>query len=356
MINRTTINKVIIASSVLAVALAIFSWQTIAITVPEVPPLEKESGITAKGFLPAKSKGIVGDGSGVDIDSEGNIVFLHRAGYSFNNNEIIDSNVVAVYSPITYKLIHTWGANIFKSPHGITIDDQDRVWVTDIMRNKVFQFDLKGKLLKTFGNDYKFYLEACLRIRNVLKNFPCSSDKYSFARPTDVEVYPDGAFIVSDGYRNNRIVKFDSNGVFQWEISKLGKNDGEFYLPHGLAKDQKGDIYVADRKNARIQVFNQDGDWKASWDFPELGRPYGLDVGHDNFLYVVDAGDFYEFSRGKPRSQIIKLTLDGEIVDRYNGFGQSLGKMDLPHDIAIGENGRIFVAEIKSQRIQFFDQ
>jgi len=350
------IYRAIIVSSILAIAVSFFSWRSVEIAVTEVPQLENKSGITAKGFLPNKSQGNVGDVSGVDIDSSGNIFLLHRAGVSFSNNEIVEADVVSVYSPINYELIRTWGANIFKSPHGITIDDQDRVWITDIMRNKVFQFDLEGNLRNTFGADYRFYLESCLRIRNLLQNLPCSSNKYIFARPTDVEVFPDGGFIVSDGYRNRRIVKFDSDGVFQWEVSQLGRNSAEFNLPHGLAKDKQENIYVADRKNARIQVFNSDGDWKATWDFPELGRPYGIDIGKDNFLYVVDAGDAYEISQGKSRSQIVKLTLEGEIVDRYSGFGQSLGNMDLPHDIAIGENGRIYVAEIRNQRIQYFDQ
>jgi len=350
------INKILIILFSLLTAFFLYSWAKVEITVTEVPKLEDRSRIVAQGFLPAKTQEEVGAGSGVEIDSKGNIFFLHRAGYNFNNNELIESDVVSVFSPITHKVIHTWGENIFKSPHGITIDEQDRVWITDIVLNKVYQFDLKGELLKTLGEDYPFYLEICLRIRNVLRHLPCSPGKYIFARPTDVEIYPDGSFVVSDGYRNSRIVKFDGDGKFQWEVSKFGNKDGEFHLPHGLAKDANGNIYVADRRNARIQVYSQDGIWKTTWDLPELGRPYGLDVGKDDFLYVVDAGDAYDISKGNARSQIIKLTLDGEVIDRYSGFGRTLGKIDLPHDIVVGEQGRIYVAEINNRRIQFFDQ
>jgi len=326
--------------------------------VSQVPSKEYQTRIEAKGFLPAEYQREIGAGSGVDIDSNGNIFFLQRAGYGFSNTETIPKDVVVIYSPLTLKIVNSWGANIFKSPHGITIDDNDRVWISDVILNKIYQFDLDGNFLNTFGKEYQFYTDICLKVRSILKNLPCSMDKHLFARPTDIEVFPDGSFLVSDGYRNSRIAKFEADGDFLWEVSGIGNGDedGEFYLPHGLATDESGNIYVADRRNARIQVFNRDGYWQETWDFPALGRPYGLDIGKDNFLYVVDAGDAYEFSNGEPRSQILKLTLKGEIVDNYSGFGASLGEMDLAHDIAIGDKGRIYVAEINNKRIQFFDQ
>ncbi|WP_161569698.1 peptidyl-alpha-hydroxyglycine alpha-amidating lyase family protein [Veronia nyctiphanis] len=332
------------------------SFRNIDITTHDVPELTKQSELVSKGVLPTQTQAPTGAGSGVDIDSQGNIFFLHRSGYGFNNNTLIDKDVVTVYSPVSHEIIGNWGANQFKSPHGITIDDNDHVWITDIKLNKVYQFDPSGKLLKTFGQNYPFYMEACLKVRNLLKNLPCGQNEYTFARPTDVEVFSDGSFVVSDGYRNSRIVKFAQDGTFQWEVSKLGKADSEFYLPHDLAKDADDNIYVADRRNARIQIFSNQGEWKRTLNFPELGRPYGLDISKDNYLYVADGGDSYEFESGEQRSQILKLTLEGDIVDRYSDFGQSLGKLDLPHDIAVNDLGRIFVAEVKNNRLQFFDQ
>ncbi|MFD2178248.1 peptidyl-alpha-hydroxyglycine alpha-amidating lyase family protein [Veronia pacifica] len=355
--------KVIPVITVFLVALLTFlavigayAWKDIGITETNAPQLGGKSKLIAKGILPSINQLPTGAGSGVDIDSNGNLFFLHRSGYGFNNNTLIEKDVVTVYSADAHETMSSWGAHYFKSPHGLTIDENDQVWITDIMLNKVYQFDAKGNLLRTFGQHYPFYMEACLKVRNLLKNLPCGQNKYTFARPTDVEVYPDGSFVVADGFRNSRIVKFDGEGNFQWEISKLGKMHGEFYLPHGLAKDRQGNIYVADRRNARIQAFNKQGQWIKTWSFPELGRPYGLDIGKDNFLYVVDAGDAYEFENGVERSQVLKLTLDGKIVDRYSGFGQSLGKIDLPHDIAVNDHGRVYIAEVKNNRVQFFEQ
>ena len=327
------------------------------VRVPATPELSGvQNWIEPAGIFPNDSDLAVGQGSAVDIDSQGNIYFLHRAGYGFGNSEIIPAETVWVISPDTYEVINTWGANLFRSPHGITIDANDNVWITDVMQNKVYQFDQNGVLLRVYGKDYPFYMESCLKIRNLLRRLPCSISGDYFARPTDIEIMDDGSFIVSDGYRNSRIVKFDRDGRINWEIDAFGNKNSEFNLPHGLAMDSDNNIYVADRKNARIQIFDSNGDWVDTWDSPEIGRPYGLDIGFDNHLYVVDAGDADEIPGGISRSQIIKINLQGEIIFRYSGFGSELGEMNLPHDIAVGADGIIYVAEINNNRIQYFLQ
>lgn len=348
------IRNLLVISVLIIVTVISYTWKTVdVVTYPDLnePPY---TNIHSVGVIPQNPTEGIGDGSGVDFDSEGNVYFLHRAGYGFSNDKLINKDVVNIYSK-DYKSIGSWGANIFKSPHGITIDNEDNVWVTDIMQNKVFKFDKRGILLKEYGDEYPFYLEACLRVRNKLKNLPCFQSKQTFARPTDVEVFSDGSFVVADGYRNSRIARFTPNGELKWEVSGIGNHIGELYLPHDLAMDSSGNLYVADRKNSRVQIFSSDGVWLDSWEQPEIGRPYGLDVSYDNFLYLVDAGDSYEIPNGVQRSQLVKLTLDGDIVDRYSSFGNSIGEMDLPHDVAVSNSGHIIVAEINNQRLQIFE-
>lgn len=294
----------------------------------------------------------IGEGSGVDIDSSGNIYFLHRAGFSFSNNETIDQDVVIVYSRKTHEIIKTWGRGVFKSPHGITISNNE-VWITDIILNKIFKFDLEGKLIQTYGKDYPFYLETCLRIRNKIVILPCIAPEPWYARPTDVEIFRDGTFVVSDGYRNSRLIKQKADGSIVWKIGNIGNRNGEFYLPHGLTKDAEENIYVADRRNARIQIFDKNGKWKSTWSDSYIGRPYSLDFS-EGHIWVVDAGDSYEYQGGIERSRVLKLTLKGDIVGHYSAFGNKPGELRLPHDIAVSPQDDVYIAEIVNKRIQVF--
>ncbi|WP_299735762.1 peptidyl-alpha-hydroxyglycine alpha-amidating lyase family protein [uncultured Endozoicomonas sp.] len=332
---------------------AAFSWKKVSIVETEMIPGHDNGWLEPLSIISANTP-LIGEGSGVDIGPNGNIFFLHRAGYSFTNNQIINQDVVVIYSGKTGEILNTWGSGIFKSPHGITISN-NTVWITDIMLNKVFKLNLDGSIIQIFGNDYPFYLEACLRIRNKFKKLPCTGTAPWYARPTDVEVYADGSFVVADGYRNSRLVKHNPDGSVSWEVGTIGQNDGEFHLPHGLAKDDQGNLYVADRRNARIQVFDSTGKWLATWSDKAIGRPYGLDFFEDH-IWVVDAGDSHEFRGGKERSQILKLTREGQIVNRYSSFGGQLGELNLPHDIAIGISKKVFVAEIMNKRLHEFSE
>jgi DNA-binding beta-propeller fold protein YncE len=294
-------------------------------------------------------------GSGVAVSSNQDILYLHRAGYPFNNEEIIPLPTIMRIDAETLEVIDTWGENLFKSPHGLAVDASDNIWITDVMQNRVYKFSPDGELLQTFGEDYPFYMETCLRIRNELPNLPCTASRPSlFARPTDVAVMPNGDFVVSDGYRNSRIARFSAEGDLLWEVSGLGNDNGEFFLPHGIAINSNGIIYIADRKNARIQVFSPDGTWLNTWDSPELGRPFGIDVAADQTIYVVDGGDQLDIPNSQPRSQVVHLDRNGNILNRWGQYGSEPEEMQVPHDIAVSNDGQIYVAEIDGERMQVF--
>lgn len=296
-----------------------------------------------------------GQGSGVASSPSGNIYYLHRGDGSFANEDIITTPTITVFDPETNEVIDELGADLFKSPHGIEVDSQNNIWVTDIMLNKVFKLDERGQVIATFGEDYRLGTETSLRIRNELPNFPVPMNDYTFARPTDVTVMDDGSFVVADGYRNHRIVKFSSDGDMQWEVDAYGSSDGEFNLPHGIAHDESGRIYVADRNNARVQVFDQQGQHLDTWNDKDIGRPYGIDVGPDGNIYVVDGGDYLDGERETPKSQIVVLSPKGEVIERFGSWGDEVGQLRIPHALALQQDGAIFVAELLNERIQKFE-
>jgi outer membrane protein assembly factor BamB len=152
------------------------------------------------------------------------------------------------------------------------VDAEDNIWVTDVMLNKVFKLSSDGRLIRAFGHDYPAYLETCFRIRSILPRFPATRNPLIFARPTDVVVVKNGDFIVTDGYRNKRLARFNKDGNLIWQVNHAGSGDGEFNLPHGLAMDAKGRLYVADRNNARIQVKQRSISLRLSTGGPRSGR------------------------------------------------------------------------------------
>jgi DNA-binding beta-propeller fold protein YncE len=132
-----------------------------------------------------------------------------------------------------------------------------------------------------------------------------------------------------------------------------GRGPGEFDLPHSVAIDAQGRVYVADRGNARIQVFDAAGKFLHEWKSPELGRPWSVTIGPDNLLYVVDGGDL------KPnppdRGRLLKLNLNGKILAKWSRFGNYDGQLYWGHDLAVGKDGAVYVGDVShGMRVQKF--
>ena len=174
----------------------------------------------------------------------------------------------------TGELIAAWGAHQFAMPHGLSVDHQGNIWVTDVALHQVFKLDSQGRPLLTLGQ----------------RAVP-GSDSVYFNRPTDVAQTPNGSVYVSDGYRNTRVIEFDATGRFVREWGQPGTAPGQFNVPHGIAVDSGGRVYVADRGNARLQVFDSTGRFLEEWRSASLGRPWAVRIGPDGFIYVVDGGD-----------------------------------------------------------------
>jgi peptidylamidoglycolate lyase len=240
-----------------------------------------------------------------------------------------------MFDGATGKLLSTWGENRFIMPHGLTVDHEGNLWLTDVGLHQVFKFTPEGKLLLSLGE------------RAVPGN-----DHAHFNLPTDVAVLRDGSFYVSDGYKNTRVMKFSVDGQFQFEWGTKGQGDGEFNLPHGIAIDVQGRVIVCDRENERLQVFDAKGGFLHEWKGPQIGKPYGVGMGLNGHVFVIDGGS--PSLKPAERGKAVELDASGTVIDTFGSSGSSPGQFQLGHDIAIGPDGAVYVAEGTGARVQKF--
>lgn len=291
---------------------------------------------------------ILGQATGVDVDSRGHVYVFHRSGRGWSEDPalpLISKTTIEVFDA-NGRHVRSWGANQFVMPHGLTIDSQNNVWLTDVALHQVFKFAPDGKRLLVLG-------EARVP----------GADRTHFNKPTDVAVLPDGSFYVSDGYGNTRVVKFSAAGEFQFEWGRRGTGPGEFDLPHAIDTDASGRVYVADRSNARVQVFDSSGKYLTEWRSAELGRPFSVAVSGDRAV-VVDGGDqslcsvapslATEAQCGIDRSGAVEVDLSGRVLARFGRFGNYDGQFRVAHDVAVAGDGSIFVVDVGGQRVQRF--
>jgi len=226
--------------------------------------------------------------------------------------------------------------------HGMYVDHQDNLWVTDFGQSIVLKYDPEGILLLVLGN----------------ANEP-GEDESHFNQPTDVVVNQCGQIFITDGYINSRIVKFSKTGKFIKAWGKRGTGKSEFNTPHAITIDRKGVIYVADRENHRIQLFDSDGNYLGEWtdlgltgDGDELN---GLRWGFDGFLYgATGIGN-----------KIITIDSRGRLVNVWgnspstedemtNDVRKPIGQFNVQHGLSLDKQGSLFVAEVSGRRAQKF--
>lgn len=281
---------------------------------------------------------MLGQVTGIGIDSRGDVWVFHRAGRIWTEpfpSEPIGAATVWIFDGRTGAVVQRWGAGQFIMPHGLTIDPADNVWVTDVGTHQVHKFSKDGRLLLTIGS----------------RGVP-GSDTAHFNLPTDVAVRRDGGFYVSDGYINTRVVQYGPSGEFVREFGGPGTGPAEFDLPHGIALDESGRVYVADRTNARVQLFDSTGHFITQWSGRDLGRPYSVAVGPNGDVFTVDGGD--QPQSPPDRSGATWLTSAGTVLTRFGRFGNYDGQFRLAHDIAVGPHGAVYVGDAWGERVQKF--
>jgi peptidylamidoglycolate lyase len=216
-----------------------------------------------------------------------------------------------------------------RGPHHVRISpyDADRhVWVVDDNRHQVFKFTNDGTaLVLTLG-------EAGVP----------GNDTRHFARPTDIAFLPDGSFLVSDGYVNTRVVKFDKDGRFLVAWGTKGTGPGQFDLPHAIDTDRNRRVYVADRTNSRVQVFDESGRFLDQW--PNIRRPIHLMVSADQHLWVADLDTH----------KLLKFDLSGKLLYAWGTYGTFPGAFWGIHQFSVDPAGNLYVAETYGGRTQKF--
>ncbi len=249
--------------------------------------------------------------------------------------KIIEETLVEV-DKTTGKIIKSWGANLFIMPHGLEVDKEDNIWITDVGLHQVIKYDSNGNELMVLGE----------------KNIP-GVDSLHFNLPTDIAVYDDGSFYVSDGYGNSRIVKFSSAGLYLFEWGVFGENKSEFNIPHGLDLDKDGNVYVADRENNKIQKFDSLGNFIAEWKNDIIGQLYSVNVdNYNNRLYGID---YVGIENLVPiGSDIIEFDLGLNLQSNFGRSGNYNGPKARYHDIQVDTNSDIYVGDILNNTIQKF--
>jgi len=216
-----------------------------------------------------------GSTAAVDVDANDHIWVAERCGA----NSCADSKLAPIMEfDQSGKLLISFGAGLFVFPHGISIDKEGNVWVTDGLGkdgkgHQVFKFSPSGNILLTLG-----------------KAGIAGDGPNLFNAPSDVIVAPNGDIFVADGHgreTNARIVKFSKDGKFIKSWGNKGIAPGEFDTPHGLAFDTKGRLFVADRNNNRIQIFDQEGTFIEQW--TQFSRPSGIFIDAKDNIYVADS-------------------------------------------------------------------
>lgn len=281
---------------------------------------------------------VLGLCAGVGVDAQNRVFVFHRSGRVWSKpfpKEAITAPTVSVFDGATGRLLSTWGANHFIMPHGLTVDHAGNLWLTDVGLHQVFKCSPAGEVLLTLG-------EA---------GVPGNDDKH-FNLPTDVALLADGSFYVSDGYQNTRVMKFTATGRFEFQWGAKGHGPGEFHLPHGISVDAQGRVIVCDRENERLQVFDAKGVFQHEWKGPQIGKPYGIATGPDGHLFVIDGGS--PSLQPQLRGKAVELDPSGQVLDTFGSHGKAAGQFQLGHDIAVGPDGAVYVAEGTGARVQKF--
>lgn len=296
-----------------------------------------------------------GSASAIDIDRKtGNIWVVDRCGAATCGSSKLDP--IFEFDP-SGKMLKNFGGGMFVTPHGMYIDKDGNLWIVDqaIKDGKgfqVFKLNQDGKVLLTLG-----------------KAGVAGTTNDTFNSPSDVIVAPNGDIFVADGHggdTNARIVKFSSDGKFIKTWGKKGSGPGEFDTPHALAFDAKGRLFVADRNNNRIQIFDQDGNYIEEW--KQYGAPSGIFIDAKGTIYVADSQSNAKNNPGFKRGIRVGKVKDGkngkvtafipdtlptpESDDKYpNNPAFAMSTTSGAEGVAVDSKGNIYGGEVGAQKV-----
>jgi sugar lactone lactonase YvrE len=308
-------------------------------TAQNVPEIAYTS---VPNFLKAPPGETLGESVGIATNSKGHIFVYFRSAntrlWEFDKNGTFVKEIGKGY----------YG---FEFAHSVRVDPQDNIWTVDEGTNTVTKFSPEGKFLMVLGRRPPA-VDGAVATTNG-PNPP--AQKYIFCRPTDVAWDPQGNIFVSDGYCNNRVVKFDKTGRFlaQAGSEKAGNGPGQFNLPHGLQVDGKGNVWVADRSNNRYQVLDNNLQPIKTYDNLGVGWTVCVSQGPHQYVFASNSNP----NGNAPGTwantgEIYKLELDGTILGKFGHASKEFGGFQVVHMMDCRNPEEIIVGEIESWRVQ----
>lgn len=263
----------------------------------------------------------LGASSSAAFDAQGHLLVFTRG-----DHPLIE------FDPATGKLIRTFGEGRYTRAHGMRIDAQGNIWTTDVAGHTVTKMSAKGDVLLTLGT------------KGEAGKWDEASGSRLLNEPNDMGFAPNGDVFVVQGHGRGepRVLRFDKAGKFITSWGGLGTGPGQFDIAHSVVVDAKSLVYVADRQNRRVQVFDANGKYVKEWKY--AGLPCGLYLGKDQQMYLASG-----FA-----GQILKLDANGKATGMFGQPGKGLGEFGEAHYMTLAPNGDIYVADTVKPELHRF--
>ena len=235
------------------------------------------------------------------------------------------------------RLLKTWGSGMFDFPHGFAVDDDGNLWASDQRGHQVFKWDPEGELLMTIGQKGNEGDPPGL-----------------LSEPTDVAIAPNGDIFITEGHSfaqgANRVSKFASDGAFIMSWGSTGSGAGEFNVPHTIALDSRGRVFVGDRGNNRIQIFDQDGNFLDVW--YQFGRPSGIAITSDDRIYVADSESWGTDNPGWEKGIRVGSARDGSVQYLIADLELNASEHSGAEGVGVDSQGNVYGAVVRRRMLE----
>ena len=308
-----------------------------------------------------------GEASGVAVNSKGHVFVLSRGNtsgpaYAAAAAQLLEFDGKGAFVGEIGKNLYAWSF-----AHTVKVDREDNIWVTDKGSDMVIKFDPEGRVLMVFGRKQEASDEDTAPLKHPKPPLPAEDGR--FRQVTDVAFDKNGNTFISDGYINSRVAKVDKDGNWLKSWGDRGKEPGQFNTPHSIATDAAGNVYVADRGNHRIQVFDGDGKFLRQFTIdvpvppdakPAIGKiPDEAMVAGGTFapgspwaICITPPPNQVLYSADAWPGRIYKLSLDGKVLGVLGQSGKQLKQFGWIHAMACPSENVLYVAELLNWRVQ----